>query len=579
MQEIPRAAASLPYHEPGIKTILIQSTFLLLLNIANYILDRAVYCGLLGQVFLGVAWGTPGAKWLGVEAEHVILQLGYLGLLLLVYEGGLSTSLHSLKANILLSVGVAITGISLPIGLSFILRDLIRATPIQCFAAGAALCSTSLGTTFTVLGSSGLIKSRLGVVLTSAAMMDDVVGLVMVQVISNLGQSSTNISAAVVVRPLLVSLAFGVVSPLVCVAIAKPATLWLNSRRAQNPRGHLNRTLQTHQAAFFLHTSILLGCTTAATYAGTSNLFAAYIAGASITWWDLEVPHSIDYGSSQNPNIPPEGDVSEATRRHERDGSTSPSGSTSENDFPIAPSGVEVYEMYYLAPVNRILRPLFFASIGFSIPITEMFSRSIVWRGIIYTVLMTIGKVACGVWLLRLSLKSSIISRLKAQLLRLPRPGLKHFWGRKSEEQASTTQEQAQELSIRTPTPEASSAPPRASLARSEPAVAHSHTTTASTKPRSVYPAAIIGCAMTARGEIGFLISSIAESNGIFMSDSDRGTSSDIFLVVTWAIVLCTILGPLAVGLVVQRVKKLQRGVEKDGRVIREDVLGVWGLS
>lgn len=81
------AQTSLPYHEPGIVINLIQSSFLLLLNVVNFLLDRSLYCGLLGQVFLGVAWGTPGAKWLGVEVEEVIVQLGYLGLLLLVYEG------------------------------------------------------------------------------------------------------------------------------------------------------------------------------------------------------------------------------------------------------------------------------------------------------------------------------------------------------------------------------------------------------------------------------------------------------------------------------------------------------------
>lgn len=80
-------ASSLSYHEPGIVTILIQSSFLLTLNAINFILDRAIYCGLLGQVFLGVAWGTPGAKWLNTEAEQVIVQLGYIGLLLIVYEG------------------------------------------------------------------------------------------------------------------------------------------------------------------------------------------------------------------------------------------------------------------------------------------------------------------------------------------------------------------------------------------------------------------------------------------------------------------------------------------------------------
>ena len=83
---------------------------------------------------------------------------------------------------------------------------------------------------------------------------------------------------------------------------------------------------------------------------------------------------------------------------------------------------------------------------------------------------------------------------------------------------------------------------------------------------------------MTARGEIGFLISSVAESNNVFASESDTRSSSDIFLIVTWAIVLCTILGPLAVGLLVRRVKALQAGVEKEGRIVRRDVLGAWGV-
>ena len=80
---------SLPYHEPAIITILIQSSFLLLLNAINAVLDHLVYCGLLGQVLIGTAWGTPGAKWLSTEVENVAVQLGYLGLILLIYEGTL----------------------------------------------------------------------------------------------------------------------------------------------------------------------------------------------------------------------------------------------------------------------------------------------------------------------------------------------------------------------------------------------------------------------------------------------------------------------------------------------------------
>lgn len=68
-------------------TILILSSFLLLLNAINDILDRIVYCGLVGQILIGTAWGVPGAQWLTQTTQETVIQLGYLGLILIVYEG------------------------------------------------------------------------------------------------------------------------------------------------------------------------------------------------------------------------------------------------------------------------------------------------------------------------------------------------------------------------------------------------------------------------------------------------------------------------------------------------------------
>jgi hypothetical protein len=84
-------APSLPYHEPEIVTILVQTSFLLLLNIINSALDRVLYCGLLGQVLVGIVWGTPAAKLLSPNVERAIVQFGYLGLILLVFEGSYIT--------------------------------------------------------------------------------------------------------------------------------------------------------------------------------------------------------------------------------------------------------------------------------------------------------------------------------------------------------------------------------------------------------------------------------------------------------------------------------------------------------
>ena len=87
----------------------------------------------------------------------------------------------------------------------------------------------------------------------------------------------------------------------------------------------------------------------------------------------------------------------------------------------------------------------------------------------------------------------------------------------------------------------------------------------------------MLGMAMVSRGEIGFLISAVAESSGIYSSGSESGGSSELFLVVTWAILLCTILGPLSVGVLVKRVRRLQERERRAGTG-REDPLGIWGV-
>lgn len=79
--------ALLPYHQPAVATILVQTSFIIVLNVINYVLDYIIYCGLLGQILVGVVWGAPGAEWLGKGVQESVVQVGYLGLVFLVYEG------------------------------------------------------------------------------------------------------------------------------------------------------------------------------------------------------------------------------------------------------------------------------------------------------------------------------------------------------------------------------------------------------------------------------------------------------------------------------------------------------------
>lgn len=87
---------------------------------------------------------------------------------------------------------------------------------------------------------------------------------------------------------------------------------------------------------------------------------------------------------------------------------------------------------------------------------------------------------------------------------------------------------------------------------------------------------------MVARGEIGYLIASLAETDGIFAKSSSpsgqqqSSGSSEMYLVVVWAITLCKVIGPICVGTLVKRVRKMQTQRVQSGGV---DPLGTWGVS
>ena len=511
--------------------------------------------------------------------------------------GGLATDLKTLKSNLFLSSLVALIGISAPIGLSFLLQSFMDITPVQSFAAGAALCSTSLGTTFTILSTSGLSQSRLGVVLSSAAMMDDIVGLVMSGIISNLGQSS-DFSATTVIRPVFVSIAFAVLLPLICLYVVKPITRQAYRLVAAKRETLFHRLITTESAALVFHALVLAALVAGSSYAGTSVLFAAYLAGAAISWLDdlchelrteaAHDTHATDHDSLYVAEPQQSGEESltsgskvQSAARNGQDRPQAPVGNTSSASPKASephqvtssaarptPSydhlrGTHIFDKYYQPALQTILKPFFFASIGFAIPITQMFSGAVVWRGIVYSILMVIAKLICGLCLIRFT-GPAVSPKVLLKYLPKTMSGCWPTSGAKSRTPTVPSTLDAQDGAGTSTATVANGASPKQ---RSKPRIA---------KPVSLYPAALLGSAMCARGEIGFLISSVAESDGVFGA-TENGKSSELFLVVTWATLLCTLLGPITVGLMVKRVKKLQ-ALERSRQTGKEDPLGIWGV-
>lgn len=295
----------LAYEEPGIVLILTLTSFLVLLNGTRYIADRLLYCGLIGEILIGIIWGMPvgGTTWLSEGTQEAIQAFGYLGLIGLVFEGGIGTDLVLLRKTAYTSISVATVGLLMPIAMSFLLLLLpfptiagtLYPSPLAGFSAGASLCSTSLGTTLAILSSANMQKTRVGVVLLGAAMMDDVVGLVMVNIVTTLG--SGGIGGWPIARPIVASFGLLLVTMLIVPFVLKP--LWVGMRRyvpggsdMSSPESS-KRSLQTiatkvvqatPHLSYVLSTAVLIIFVTIASFIDASVLFAAFIAGGVVNY-------------------------------------------------------------------------------------------------------------------------------------------------------------------------------------------------------------------------------------------------------------------------------------------------------
>lgn len=334
----------LAYEEPGITVILSLTSFLLLLNGIRYILDRLLYCGLIGEILIGIIWGLPvgGEAWLTKGMQETIQAFGYLGLIGLVFEGGLSTDLALLKKTAYMSISVATIGLLMPIALSFILLLLpfssssgtAYPTPLAAFSAGASLCSTSLGTTFAILSSANMQQTRVGVVLVGAAMMDDVVGLVMIAIVQALGHGGTG--GWPIARPIAASFGLLLVTMVLCPYALKLIWDWMTAysqpvaeiNREENSKHSLRGAVRhvvigIPHLSFILSTAVLVIFVVIASFVDASVLFSAFIAGGVVNYlWEIRFQ-----------------------------------GEESSNE---GPSGM--YDQYYKSVMDYVLVPFFFVS-------------------------------------------------------------------------------------------------------------------------------------------------------------------------------------------------------------------------
>jgi Kef-type K+ transport system membrane component KefB len=122
--------------------------------------------------------------------SEAISVMSEIGVIILLFEIGLESSLTELLKVGAQAAMVAVVGVAAPfaggvLGMIYI----FHAPPIVAIFAAAALTATSIGITAKVLSQIGRINTPEGQIIIGAAILDDILGLIVLAVVSGLGQT------------------------------------------------------------------------------------------------------------------------------------------------------------------------------------------------------------------------------------------------------------------------------------------------------------------------------------------------------------------------------------------------------
>ena len=147
--------------------------------------ERLGQPAVLGELIGGILIGVSGLHLVDPH-DPTIHLVSELGVILLLFLIGLETDLKKLIAVGGPSAAVAVVGVALPFAGGFAFGTVIGLPPMVAMFIGAALTATSVGITGRVLSDLGHLGDDESQVILGAAVLDDIIGLILLSVVSTL---------------------------------------------------------------------------------------------------------------------------------------------------------------------------------------------------------------------------------------------------------------------------------------------------------------------------------------------------------------------------------------------------------
>ena len=217
MTAIPLLLSAASGHDEQGQILLALAFVLVGAKLFGAIVERLGQPAVLGELVFGVALGNlalfGGPSLVALEASETFAVLAELGAILLLFEVGLESTPKEMMAVGVPATLVAVVGVVTPMALGYGVDQLLHGQDSWMAHAfvGAMLAATSVGITARVLQDAKAIRTPSARIILGAAVIDDVLGLVVLAIIAGVIQAAaagTTLDALGIVAIVLKAFAF-----------------------------------------------------------------------------------------------------------------------------------------------------------------------------------------------------------------------------------------------------------------------------------------------------------------------------------------------------------------------------------
>ncbi|MBA2645692.1 MAG: cation:proton antiporter, partial [Pyrinomonadaceae bacterium] len=249
----------------GARILLTLFVMLLAAKVMAEVFERLRQPAVVGEILAGVLIGPSALAW--VTPSEVTNTLAEIGVIFLLFTVGLET-----KPSAIFRVGksaalVAVLGIIVPFVGGWALMRLWGSTHIEALFVGTALVATSVGITARVLSGMRLLDAPTARIILGAAVIDDILGLLVLAVISSAATGAVNY-LEIVTTGLL--------------AVIFTAFIVLIGARIVTRIAPRIENLRVQDSLFVFGLALCLGLSVAVSFIGVAAIIGAFLAGMAL---------------------------------------------------------------------------------------------------------------------------------------------------------------------------------------------------------------------------------------------------------------------------------------------------------